>query len=97
MTAQMVCPAIPKRLSEQSQLENDLSEIGCIGLFLRPWIVKNDRMIQELIVGASNQYELTVRGRLGTWTNEVWVKVYGFPKKGSGLASRTDKFAVGKI
>jgi hypothetical protein len=54
-------------------------------------------MIQELIVGASNQYELTVRGRPQTWTDEVWGKVYGFPKKGSGLASRTDKFTAGKF
>src|SRR5664279_1579694 len=72
-------------------------EIGCVGLFMRPWTVKNDQMIQELVVGASNQYELTVRGRPQTWTDEVWAKVYGFPKKGSGLASRTDKFTVGKF
>ncbi len=62
----MVCSTIPKRLREQSQLEDDLSEIGCIGLFLRSSIVKNDRMIQELIVGAPNQYELIVRGQPGT-------------------------------
>ncbi len=59
----MVCPTILERLRERSQLEDDLSEIGCVGLFMRSWTVKNDQMIQELIVGASNQYELIVRGR----------------------------------
>jgi hypothetical protein len=95
--ARMVYPTIPERLREQSQLEDDLSEIGCVDLFLRPWTLKNGRIIEELIVGASNQYELTMRGRPGTWTDEVWAKVYGFSKKGFGLASRTDKFAVGKF
>ncbi len=71
VTGRMVCPTIPERLRERSQLEDDLSEIGCVGLFLQPWTVKNNRMIQELIVGASNQYKLTVRGRPSSWTDEV--------------------------
>ncbi len=71
VTGRMVCSTIPEMLRERSQLEDDLSEIGCVGLFLRPWTLKNDRMIEEIIVGASNQYELIVRGRLGTWTDEV--------------------------
>ncbi len=97
MTRRMVCPTISERLREWSQLEDDLSEIGCVSLFLRPWTVKNDRMIQEFIVGALNQYELTVKGQSGTWTDDVWANVYGFPKKGFRLASRMDKFIVGKF
>jgi rRNA processing protein Krr1/Pno1 len=97
VTGRMVCPAVPEREKDRIQLAEDLEVIGCAGLFRRPWIVKNDRMIQELVVGVSNQYQLTVRGRPVTWTDELWSKVYEFRPRGAGLASRTDKFATGKF
>lgn len=59
--------------------------------------MKNDEVIQELIFGAPNQYELTVRGRPEAWTKAIWAGVYGFAQGGLGLASRAEKFATKKF
>ena len=55
-----VVPTIPKELGERAYLEEDLTRIGCIGLLNKPWTVKEEKMVRELIVGASNQYEGTI-------------------------------------
>ena len=55
-----VVPAIPKEPGERAYLEEDLTKIGCIGLLNKPWTVKEEKMVRELIVGAPNQYEGTV-------------------------------------
>jgi len=54
-------------------------------------------MVQELITGVLNQYELTMRGRPIAWTEDVWADVYSFERSGLGLASRVDKFATEKF
>ena len=58
-----VVPAIPKEPGEKAYLEEDLTRIRCIGLLSKPWTVKDEKMVRELIVGAPNQYEGTVRAR----------------------------------
>jgi len=63
IAAQMVCPAIPMDPNIQKQLEEDLMNIGCFGLIQRLWTLKNEKMIQKLLIGAPNQYELIVKGR----------------------------------
>jgi hypothetical protein len=50
-----------------------------------------------LVAGAPNQYELTVRGQVGSWTEEVWEEVYGFAKGGAGMAGSRDKYVAGKF
>jgi len=69
--ARMVFPAIPFDLSIWKQLEEDLAKIGRIGLLQRPWNLRSDEMVQELIVGVLNQYELTVRGQLAAWNEDI--------------------------
>ena len=54
-------------------------------------------MVRELIVGAPNQYEGTVRARSETWEAERWREAYGFSAVGEGFASTTDKFIGGKF
>ena len=60
--AWMVCPTISCDPTIRKELEEDLMCLGCVGLFWRPWNIKCDNMIDELINGAPNQYELTMRG-----------------------------------
>jgi len=62
VAVQMVCPTIPTDPNIEKQLEEDLMNIGCFGLILRPWTLKNEEMIHELLIGVPNQYKLTVRG-----------------------------------
>ena len=92
-----VVPAIPKEPGERAYLEEDLTRIGCIGLLNKPWAVKEEKMVRELIVGAPNQYEGTVRARPETWEAGRWREAYGFSAGGEGFASRTDKFIGGKF
>ena len=54
-------------------------------------------MVRELIVGAPNQYEGTIRARPETWDAGRWREAYGFSAGGEGFASRTDKFIGGKF
>ena len=67
LTLRSVVPAIPKEPGERAYLEEDLTRIGCIGLLSKPWTVKDEMMVRELIIGAPNQYEGTVRARSETW------------------------------
>jgi hypothetical protein len=78
--AQMICPVIPTDETARKKLEEDLQRMGCRGLITRPWNLRNDEIILELVEGAPNQYELTVRGRKVAWTEDVWAHVYSFRK-----------------
>ena len=73
-----VVPAIPKEPGERAFLEEDLTRIGCIGLLNKPWTVKEEKMVRELIVGAPNQYEGTVRAWPEAWDAGRWREAYGF-------------------
>ena len=89
--------AIPKEPGERAYLEEDLTRIGCIGLLNKPWTVKEQKMVRELIVGAPNQYEGTIRARPETWDTGRWREAYGFSVGGEGFASKMDKFIGGKF
>ena len=92
-----VVPAIPKEPRERAYLGDNLTRIRCIGLLNKPWMVKEEKMVKELIVGAPNQYEGTIRARPGTWDARRCREAYGFSARGEGFASRTDKFIGGKF
>ena len=54
LTLRSIVPAIPKELGEKAYLGEDLTRIGCIGLLSKPWTVKDERMVRELIIGTPN-------------------------------------------
>ena len=59
-----VVPAIPKEPGERAYLEEDLTRIGCIGLLSKPWTVKEEKMVRELIIGAQTSMRgLSERGQ----------------------------------
>ena len=64
--------AIPKEPGERAYLEEDLMRIRCIGLLNKPWTVKEEKMVRELIVGAPHQYEGTIRVQPETWDAGRW-------------------------
>ena len=49
-------------------------------------------MVRELVTGAPNQYEGTIRARPKSWSAEKWKEAYGFNVGGEEFASRMDKF-----
>ena len=92
-----IVPAIPKEPGERAYLEEDLTRIECIGLLNKPSTVKEEKMVRELIVGAPNQYEGTIRAQPKTWDARRWREAYGFSAGREGFASKTDKFIGGKF
>ena len=87
LTLRSVVLAIPKEPGERAYLEEDLTKIGCIGLLSKPWTVKDERMVRELIIGAPNQYKGTVQARPETWDAGKWRETYGFSVGGEEFAS----------
>ena len=92
LTLQSVVPTIPKEPGERAYLEEDLTRIGCIGLMSKPWLVKDEKMVRELVTRAPNQFERTVSAHPKSWSTEKWRKAYEFDMGGERFASRMDKF-----
>ena len=90
-------PVVPKTPTVRRELEEDLERIGCTGLLNKLWNVKDEGLMRELVEGAPNQFDHTVRCRPEKWTALVWRETYGFKPEGYGWASRTDKYIVGQF
>ena len=90
MSFKVVVPSIPKSMRDQDLLEEDLRRIGCHGFMGKPWGLRMEDMVVELLGDKDNRWDETVCQAL-----EKWRKVYGFAREGEGMASRTDRFIDG--
>ena len=90
-------PVIPIDEGRLELLKEDLTIMGCLGFLHRPWNLKREEMIEELLTEASNQFVFTIRGRPKSWSSDLWTQVYFAPPKRAGLAERTDKYAVNRF
>ena len=97
MVLKAVVPGVPGNAMEQELLEEDLCRIGYHGLLENPWNLRREEMMAELMGEKDNWWEGTVRQALEWWTTAKWRKVYGFPRQGEGMATRTDQFAKGNF
>ena len=61
-------PVIPKTPTARRELEEDLTRIGCVGLLNKPWNIKDKGLVRELVEGAPNQFDHTVRCKPEKWT-----------------------------
>ena len=69
---------VPKDEMEKEQLLEDLTQMGCEGLFAEPWSLKSREMVQEFLQPRSNQWKETLRRDPDWWTADLWAEVYGF-------------------
>ena len=93
-----VVPSLPlPNKPEYNELLGDLTAMGCRQLALKPWGFKDERMIREIMGGASNEFDNSLRGRPDQWTEDVWRAVYEFKKEGGGYANRKDEYINGKF
>ena len=92
-----VVPVLPKSEAYMANLMEDLTAMGCQGLAEKPWGFKEQRVIQELVYGAGNQYDNSNRGHPHRWSEDMFRAAYGFREGGSGLAGRKDEFVVDKF
>ena len=90
-------PVVPKTMIARRELEEDLERIRCVGLLNKPWNIKDEGLVRELVERAPNQFDHTVQCKPEKWTALVWREAYGFKSEGYGWASRTDKYIVGQF
>ena len=97
MGLKAVVSGIPKSAKDYELLEEDLRRIGCLGFMGKPWGLRMEDLVLELLGEKDNRWHGTVRQAPEKWTAKEWRKVYGFARKGEGMASRTDRFIDGKF
>jgi hypothetical protein len=56
-----VVPEVPRDEIERGELLEDLQRMGCSGLLEKPWGFKDDRIVRELLDGATNEFDNTIR------------------------------------
>ena len=95
MALKVVVPGMPKSVKDRELLEEDLQQIGCHGFIGKPWGLRMEEMVAELLGDKDNRWDGTVRQAPEKWTVKEWRKVYGFGQGGEGMASRTDRFIDG--
>ena len=90
-------PLVLQTLTGRRELEEDLERIRCVGLLNKPWSLKDEGLVKELVLEAPNQFDLTIRGKPERWTTLAWQETYGFKPERYGWASTTEKYIVGQF
>jgi len=67
----VVSPTILSSEGRKKELEEDLLRMGCGGLLVQQWDLKNERMVQELLYEHENQWEKTLRCDPKSWMVEL--------------------------
>ena len=97
MALKAVVPGIPKSAKDRELLEEDLRTIRCLEFMGKPWGIRMEDLVVELLGEKDNRWHETVCQALEKWTAKEWRKVYGFAREGEGMASWTDRFIDGKF
>ena len=98
MSLWTVTPSIPENPIALVELKEDLRIMRWAGLLERPWALKREELVRELLLPErSNIFDTTVRDRPQLWTAELWRESYGFPSGGAGLANRMDGYIEGRF
>ena len=97
MALKAVVLGVSKSAKDRELLEEDLRWIECHGLNGKPWGLRMEEMVAELLGDKDNQWHGTVRQAPKKWTAKEWRKVYGFSREGEGMASRMDRYIDGKF
>ena len=95
MALKAVVPGMPKSVKDRELLEEDLRQIGCHGFIGKPWGLRMEDLVAELLGHKDNRWDGTVRQASEKWTAKEWRKVYSFGRGGEGMASRTNRFIDG--
>ena len=59
----VLSPAISGTVAGMYELIDDLTRMRCQKLLARPWMLKDEAMVIELVEGPGNQWDHTIRGR----------------------------------
>ena len=91
-------PSIPENPLELVELKEDLRRMRCAGLLERPWALKREELVRELVQSERpNIFNGTIRERPQLWTAELWRDTYEFPSYGAGLSNWMDGYIEGRL
>ena len=89
-------PNIPENPIELEELKEDLRRMRCSGLLERPWVLKREELVRELVqLERPNIFDGTIRDRLQMYTAELWRDTYDFPSGEAGLSNRIEGYIEG--
>ena len=98
VSLRMVTPSILENPIALAELKEDLRPMRCVGLLERPWALKREELVRELIQPERpNIFDRTIRDRPQLWTAELWRETYDFPSGGARLANRMDGYIEGRF
>ena len=93
-----VTPSIPENPIHLEELKQDLARMRCEGLVDRPWILKREQLVRELLLSERpNMFDTTVRDRPQLWTADLWRQTYRFLRGGSVLSNQTEGHHEGRF
>ena len=93
-----VTPSIPENPIEFEELKQDLVQMRCAGLLERPWALKREELVREMVQPERpNILDGTIQDRPQLWTAELWWDTYNFLRGGSGLSNRMEGYHKGRF
>ena len=84
-------------VEERELPEEDLRRISCHGILEKPWNLRMEEMVAELMGEKDNRWHGTVRHAPKKLTSMEWRKVYGFLRQRERMALQMDQFIDGKF
>ena len=91
-------PSIPENPIELAEHKQDLVQMRCAGLLERPWALKREELVRELVQPEClNIFDRTIRDRPQLWTAEHWRDTYNFPSGGARLSNRMEGYTEGRF
>ena len=63
-----VTPVFQESDLELVELQVDLDRMGCVQLMSKPWALKSEYMIREILVGGPYKFKTTLQARPSQWT-----------------------------
>ena len=98
ISLRIVTPSILENPIELAELKQDLVQMRCTGLLERPWALKREELVRELVQPKRpNIFDGTIRDRPQLWTAELSRDTYEFPSGGSGLSNRMKGYHEGRF
>ena len=93
-----VTPSIPENSIRLEELKYDLAMIRYEGLLERPWALKREQLVWEMVQPERpNIFDGTIRDRPQLWMADLWRDTYNFPRGGSGLSNRMEDHYEGRF
>ena len=93
-----VMPSIPENPIHLEELKQDLATMRCEGLLERPWALKREQLVREMVQSERpNIFDGIIRDRPQLWTVDLWHDTYSFSRGGSGWSNRMEGHHEGRF